>query len=151
MLLIDRLSGKPVYEQIIEGVERNILLGLYPPGSALPSQRELSVKLGINPNTIQKSYGELIRRGIIIPAPGSGSYVAQDAVARIRAAAVERLCEVEELVTALAVSGVAREDMLATVTAVYERCASSITHVPNAHGQETIQHTATTDKEDTSI
>ena len=53
MLFVDKLSPIPVYEQIIEGIERNILLGIYPPGSLLPSLRELSVKIGINPNTIQ--------------------------------------------------------------------------------------------------
>ena len=91
MLLIDKLSGKPVYEQVVEGVERNILMGIYPEGSILPSLRELSVTLGINPNTIQKSYAELIRRGVIVPSPGSGTSVAADAKARIRAAAAEKI------------------------------------------------------------
>ncbi len=121
MLFIDKLSGKPVYEQIIEGIEKNILLGIYPPGSVLPSLRELSVTLGINPNTIQKSYAELIRRRVIVPSPGSGSYVAADATDRIRAAAAERLGELEELVAALALADVPKADVLATVCAVYAR------------------------------
>ncbi len=121
MLLVDKLSGKPVYEQIIEGVEKNILLGVYPPGSVLPSLRELSMTLGINPNTIQKSYTELIRRGVIIPAPGSGTYVAPDAVARIRAATAARLSDLEELIETLAVAGIPKGDVLATVYAVYTR------------------------------
>lgn len=119
MLLIDKLSGKPVYEQIIEGIEKNILMGIYPPGSVLPSLRELSVTLGINPNTIQKSYTELIRRGIIVPAPGSGTYVSPQAHDRIREAAEKRLSELEELVTTLALADVPKGDVLATVYAVY--------------------------------
>ncbi len=126
MLLIDKLSGKPVYEQIIEGVEKNVLLGLYPPGSVLPSLRELSVTLGINPNTIQKSYAELIRRGVIIPAPGSGSYVAPDAVERIREAALRKLESLEELVADLALADVPREEVLATVCAVYVRAGRGV-------------------------
>lgn len=121
MLLIDKLSGKPVYEQIIEGIERNILLGIYPEGSVLPSLRELSVTLGINPNTIQKSYAELVRRGVIIPSPGSGTYVAPDAVIRIREAASAKLARLEELTAELAIAGVPREDLLATVCAAYAR------------------------------
>lgn len=120
MLMIDKTSHKPIYEQIIDGVEKNILLGLYPPGSVLPSQRELSVTLGINPNTIQKSYAELIRRGVIVPAQGSGSYVASDAVARIRAAATERLDHLRETVAELALARVPCEDVLAVVREVYE-------------------------------
>lgn len=121
MLLIDKLSGKPVYEQIIEGVEKNILMGIYPEGSVLPSLRELSVMLGINPNTIQKSYAELIRRGVIVPSPGSGTYVAADARERIRRSAAERLPQLEELVAALAMADVPEGEVLAAVRAVYAR------------------------------
>ena len=125
MLLIDKLSGKPVYEQIIEGMERNILMGIYPEGSVLPSLRELSVTLGINPNTIQKSYAELIRRGVIIPSPGSGTFVAPDAKERIRAAAAEKISMLEELVAELALADVPKGDVLATVCAVYARAGKS--------------------------
>ena len=121
MLLIDKLSGKPVYEQIIEGIEKNILMGVYPEGSVLPSLRELSVTLGINPNTIQKSYAELIRRGVIIPAMGSGTYVSPDAREKIRKAAAEKLTLLEELVADLAMADVPKGDVLATVCAVYAR------------------------------
>ena len=127
MLLIDKLSGKPVYEQIIEGVEKNILMGVYPEGSVLPSLRELSVTLGINPNTIQKSYAELIRRGVIIPSPGSGTYVAPDARLRIREAAAEKLAKLEELVADLALADVPKGDVLATVCAVYARAGKGNT------------------------
>ena len=136
MLLIDKLSGKPVYEQIIEGMERNILMGIYPEGSVLPSLRELSVTLGINPNTIQKSYAELIRRGVIIPSPGSGTYVAPDARERIRAAAAEKLSLLEELVAELALADVPKGDVLATVCAVYARAGkgNSPTHPTTYEG-----------------
>ena len=119
MLLIDKLSGKPVYEQVIDGVEKNILMGIYPPGSVLPSLRELSVSLGINPNTIQKSYAELIRRGIIIPSPGSGTFVAPDAVARIRKAAEEKLHALAELVSELALAGIPESEVQDMIRPVY--------------------------------
>ena len=75
MLLIDKLSGKPVYEQIIEGIEKNILMGIYEPGGVLPSLRELSVVLGINPNTIQRAYRELEMGGWIATVTGKGCFV----------------------------------------------------------------------------
>jgi GntR family transcriptional regulator len=136
MLLIDKLSGKPVYEQIIEGVEKNILMGVYPEGSVLPSLRELSVTLGINPNTIQKSYAELIRRGVIVPSPGSGTYVASDAKDRIRAAAAEKLSRLEELVADLALADVPKGDVLATVCAVYTRAGKGSTAADPTTSQE---------------
>ena len=127
MLLIDKLSGKPVYEQIVEGIEKNILMGVYPEGGVLPSLRELSVTLGINPNTIQKSYAELIRRGVIIPSPGSGTYAPPDARLRIREAATEKLTKLEELVADLAMADVPKGDVLATVCAVYARAGKGNT------------------------
>lgn len=146
MLLIDKLSGKPVYEQIIEGVEKNIILGIYRPGGVLPSLRELSVTLGINPNTIQKSYAELIRRGVIIPAPGSGTYVAPDAVERIRAAAAEKMPVLEELVADLALAGVPRGDVLAIVYAVY--AAHEKNGAPSAPSREAVNRPSTHPKEE---
>ena len=119
MLMIDKLSSKPVYEQIIEGIEKNILLGIYPLGGLLPSLRELSVTLNINPNTIQKSYTELTRRGIIKPSPGSGCYVSLEAKDIIRQKALEKLEDIRVLSEDLRLAGVAKEEILATVSAVY--------------------------------
>ena len=119
MLFIDKLSAVPVYEQIIDGIEKNILLGIYPPESILPSLRELSVALGINPNTIQKSYAELTRRGIICPSPGSGCYVSPNAIAIIRQKATEKLETIRELAAELRLAGIPKGDILATVCAVY--------------------------------
>lgn len=119
MLLIDKLSSKPVYEQIIDGIEKNILLGIYPPESALPSLREMSVMLNINPNTIQKSYGELTRRGIICPSPGSGCYVAPNALEILKERAVEKLSEIRSLTVELRMAGIPKGEVLATVAEVY--------------------------------
>lgn len=111
MLLIDKLSSKPVYEQIIEEIERNIMLGVYKSGEQLPSLRELSLSLGINPNTIQKSYAELTRCGIICPAPGSGCYVSANAIEMIRERARKKLDTLSELARELAVLGITEEEM----------------------------------------
>lgn len=115
MLLIDKFSGKPVYEQLIEGIERDILVGAFAEGSQLPSLRELSAALSINPNTIQKSYAELTRRGVILPAPGSGCYVAPDAREVLRREAMGKLAQLKALASELRLAGVGEEDILAAV------------------------------------
>lgn len=115
MLLIDKFSGKPVYEQLIEGIERGILMGAFAEGSQLPSLREMSAALSINPNTIQKSYAELTRRGVILPAPGSGCYVAPDAREVLRREAMSKLETLSELASELRLAGVGEEDILAAV------------------------------------
>ena len=113
MLLIDKFSTKPVYEQLIEGIERDILVGAFAEGAQLPSLREMSAMLSINPNTIQKSYAELTRRGIILPAHGSGCYVASNARELLRREAAGRLEEIRQLARQLTLAGVEAEDIVA--------------------------------------
>lgn len=116
MLLIDKFSGKPVYEQLIEGIERDVLLGVFAEGEQLPSLRELSAALSINPNTIQKSYAELTRRGVILPSKGSGCYVSPNAREMLRRAAVEKLQALSALADELRLAGVSDEDIAAAVS-----------------------------------
>ena len=75
MFQIDNMSRTPVYEQIITQVEKFILGRLLSAGDQLPSVRSLSVELSVNPNTIQKAYGELDVRGIVTTVPGRGCFV----------------------------------------------------------------------------
>ena len=81
---IDKLSRTPIYEQIIQGLTREILTGILPEGSQIPSVREMSMQLSINPNTIQKAYSEMERQGLTASAPGIGRFVAAGAVEKLR-------------------------------------------------------------------
>ncbi len=128
MLFINKMSSKPIYEQIVDSVERNILLGVYPPGCALPSVRELSMKLGINPNTIQKSYGELTRRGVILTSPGSGCYVSENALDILKIQAQAKLQTIRQLAIELQLAGVPKGDVLATIAEVYAHPKSPPSH-----------------------
>ena len=75
MFVIDVMSRVPVYEQIINQVEEQIMTGILKEGDKMPSVRSLSVKLSTNPNTIQKAYSELDRRQMIVTVPGKGSFI----------------------------------------------------------------------------
>ena len=119
MLTIDKMSRKPIYEQLVEGLEREIVTGLLPPQAQLPSIRELSAVLGVNPNTVQKALGELDGLGIIISAPGRGMFVAEDAAEKIRARMTSKIMEIRELSSALAKAGVDEETVLLAVREAY--------------------------------
>lgn len=75
MLIIDSRSSTPIYEQIIIGVKELILKGIVKPGEKLPSIRELSTILTINPNTVSKAYGELESDNIVETIKGKGTFV----------------------------------------------------------------------------
>ncbi len=119
MLVIDKYGSKPIYEQICDGIEKNILLGILKEGDAIPSVRELSVSLGINPNTIQKAYLELDRRGTVVSSPGRGSYVREGAVISIKARERQKIDIVRETARELCRAGVSREELISVIEDIY--------------------------------
>ena len=78
MVHLDYRDGRPIYAQIIDGLRQQIVSGVLRPGDKLPSVRELAATLAINPNTIQRAYAELERRGCIYVIKGKGSFVAEN-------------------------------------------------------------------------
>ncbi len=78
MINVDPRSSTPIYEQIINEVKTSILKGMLVPGDKLPSVRQLSKDLIVNPNTVSKAYMELERQKVIQTLKGRGTYVSLD-------------------------------------------------------------------------
>ncbi len=78
MIIIDYSDKRPIYEQIVDKMQMLIINGILEPDSKLPSVRSLAVELSINPNTIQRAYGELEREGFIYSVKGRGNFVRAD-------------------------------------------------------------------------
>ena len=71
-------SDRPIYTQIVERIQMQIVSGYYQPGSKLPSVRELAAIAAVNPNTMQKAFAELERSGLIITQRTNGRNVTED-------------------------------------------------------------------------
>ncbi len=78
MIVLDLKDSRPLYEQIVERFKHLILCGALPEDEKLPSVRNLAMELSINPNTIQKAYGELERQGFIYTVKGRGNFVSSN-------------------------------------------------------------------------
>lgn len=78
MINIDYRSGVAIYEQIVKGVERLIHCGGLQKDQKLPSVRELSAELAVNPNTIQKAYSSLEQKNLIYSIKGRGNFISSD-------------------------------------------------------------------------
>lgn len=78
MINIDYQSRTPIYEQIVNEIERFVVLGIYKPKQQIESIRELATSLGINPNTVKKAYDELEHRGIITTISTKGTFIADE-------------------------------------------------------------------------
>lgn len=70
-------GGAPIYEQLGNRITELILKGEMAEGEKLPTVREIATMLSINPNTVQKTYAELERQGLIYSLPAKGSYVSE--------------------------------------------------------------------------
>ena len=80
MIILDYKDRRPIYEQVIEKLEELMIRGVLKANDPLPSVRSLAMDLSINPNTIQRAYAELERRGYIYSMKGKGSFVAETSV-----------------------------------------------------------------------
>ena len=76
MFQLDLKSRKSIYEQVIDNLKELIMTGHLKTGDKLPSVRELSKSITVNPNTVQKAYRELERQGYIYTTTGVGTFVA---------------------------------------------------------------------------
>ncbi len=71
-------TDRPIYAQLVERIQMQIVSGYYPPGGKLPSVRELAAVAAVNPNTMQKAFAELERNGLIITQRTNGRTVTED-------------------------------------------------------------------------
>lgn len=115
MILLDYKDRRPIYEQVIEKFQQMILCGALQAGEPMPSVRSLAMELSLNPNTIQRAYQELERKGYIYTVKGKGSFVSdtQDAAQSKRREVQEELNRCVEKAFAVGVSEQELQDMLA--------------------------------------
>jgi len=112
MILINERSSMPIYEQIIQQFKEMIVRGLLQEGDKLPSVRELSSTIVVNPNTVSKAYQELERQGVIETLRGKGTFVSKQTLIKPTEAKLEKLKEeLKQLVIEASVVGVTAEQL----------------------------------------
>ena len=80
-LPVDPASGLPIYRQVMDQVRRMVASGALKAGERVPSVRELSATLQINPLTVGKAYGELEQARVLEVRRGLGMFVAAGSAA----------------------------------------------------------------------
>ncbi len=71
--------NRPIYLQIYDAICDQVLSGALVPDGRIPSVREYGAQLGVNPNTIMRTYEKLTTDGIIYNKRGLGFFISQDA------------------------------------------------------------------------
>lgn len=115
---IDPNRGQALYEQVVFGAKKAILRGQLRPQDPFPSVRQISLELGINPNTAQKAVAALQQEGFIRTIPGKGTVVAP----LPKAGEEQRRMILEEQIERLVVDARTGSLRLDEVRAALERC-----------------------------
>ena len=122
-LEVDAHSLVPIYEQIIDGIQRLVREDKLASGAFLPSVRQLASDLEINPNTVARAYVVLEKDGILETARRRGTRIAHDASSRARQSLAGRIEEAaDRVIRETAHLGIDPDDL---VQALIRRLASS--------------------------
>ena len=115
---IDIHSSVAVYVQIENHVQFAIASGRLKPGDQLPSVRELSERLGVNPNTVAKSYRDLEVMGLLYTRRGMGVFVNKSIEGKCREDCRKRIiARMHEVVAEAKASGMNRKEVVEVVEA----------------------------------
>lgn len=90
---MDFKDKQAIYLQIAWYVGEQILLGKWPPGTRIPSVRDLGADLEVNPNTVVRTYDYLQQKAVIYNRRGLGYFTTDDAVERVRTLRREQFLE----------------------------------------------------------
>ncbi len=111
MFQLDEKSRSAMYIQVMDNIKELIMSDVWMEGSKIPSVRELSLQLTLNPNTVQKAYRELEREGYIYTVSGKGSFVAgKSEIKRDPEKVTELLDKVKDAFRGLTLLGYSPED-----------------------------------------
>lgn len=124
-LTVDLKDRRPIYEQLIDQIMELVLHGVMQAGEQLPSVRSLASELAINPNTIQKAYAELERRGITYSVPGRGCFVSAELNTVTEEHRRRIVREARTLLEEARATGMQAEDFLSLIAQVWEEDAST--------------------------
>lgn len=120
MILLDYRDKRPIYEQMVEKLERLIVSGGLEQDSKMPSVRSMAVELAVNPNTVQRAYTLLEQEGYLYTVSGRGSFVAPEREWRDGQLG-RMLSEWVAMTRKARDAGLSREVLHEQLTAVYSR------------------------------
>lgn len=120
MIEVDLHSRKPIYEQLVENVTTLVMQGVLKADDQVPSVRQLAVELAVNPNTVQKAFTELERRGVLYSVAGKGRFVNGELEGLRTSQNGKLIEELSILLLKMKTFGVSRGQIDAAVSSVYD-------------------------------
>lgn len=112
MINLDYTSRMPIYEQIVNEIERYVALGILKEKEQIMSIRDLASSLGINPNTVKKAYSILEAKGIIISISTKGTFITEG-TNKVKEESINNyINEIKEIMDKLSKLGLSKEEII---------------------------------------
>lgn len=119
-LIISTNSEVPIYEQIKEGIIKEIMSNNLKENEMIPSIRNLACDLRISVMTVKKAYDELEKSGIIVTQHGKGSYIAPRNSAIYREEYQKKIEDnINEIVNLSKIANISKEEVIDTFNFIY--------------------------------
>lgn len=129
-------SGQiPVYRQIMQRIQADVGNGTLHSGDRLPSVRELSEQMTVNPNTMQRAMTELERAGVVIIRRGVGAFVSEDPELPRRLRDTQATACTRRYVRQMKVLGIPGDEVLGLVRRGMEESAAGPASPPGSHAE----------------
>lgn len=119
MFTLNYKDNRSLNQQIKDGLKELIVTGVMEENEQLPSVRELSVSLTVNPNTVQRAYKELEAEGYIYSLQGKGSFVAPPVTGKDNVNRDELYKSLVSIAKELAYMGDSKEDLINVINKVF--------------------------------
>lgn len=116
MINLDYQSRMPIYEQIVQEIERFVALEILKPEQQIPSIREMASTLGINPNTVKKAYDILESRGVIVTLSTKGTFITPKIDKILEKSIDEKIEKIRKDIQEIEKYGISRDEILQRLT-----------------------------------
>ena len=123
---LDYKSGECLHEQIKNEIKRHIINGILEKNEQLPSVRDLSLSLTVNPNTVQRAYSELEDSGLLVSNGTLGRFVTEDGLVIEQCRKKLLLRTVKDFTNDLAELSVSKEQIISLIEEVMQDEHSSV-------------------------
>jgi DNA-binding transcriptional regulator YhcF (GntR family) len=114
-------TDKPVYLQLVDQIQAEIISGNYKPGDKLPSVRDLAAQATVNPNTMQRAMTELERDGLVYTNRTTGRFITsdEDLIKQLKKQYITRI--IEEFLDRMKLLGLELDEIISYVNQVAEK------------------------------
>ena len=116
MINLDYQSRMPIYEHIVQEIERYVALEILKPEEQIPSIRELASTLGINPNTVKKAYTILESKGVIVTLSTKGTFITLKTDEILKSSINEKIEKIRKDIQEIEKYGISKEDIIKRIS-----------------------------------